>query len=65
MGADNARSEMSWITRFASSQKNIDYLAQWLGWPIAILGVVLVLLILVANPQMKAMHGNAACDQRR
>jgi lipid-A-disaccharide synthase-like uncharacterized protein len=41
---------MNWLLRFASSQKNIDCVAQWLGWPIAILGGVLVLSILLANP---------------
>jgi hypothetical protein len=41
---------MNWLLRFASSQKNIDCVAQWLGWPIALLGVALVLSILVANP---------------
>jgi hypothetical protein len=40
---------MKRLTRFASSQKNIDCVAQWLGWPIAVLGVVLVLFILATN----------------
>jgi hypothetical protein len=38
---------MKWLTRFASSQKNIDGVARWLGAAIALLGVVLVLVILV------------------
>jgi hypothetical protein len=40
---------VKWLLRFASSQKNIDCVAKWLGGPIAILGVVLVLVILVAK----------------
>ena len=40
---------MKWLTRFASSQKNIDCVAKWFGGSIALLGVVLVLCILVAN----------------
>ena len=38
---------MKWLTRFASSQKNIDAVAKWFGGAIALLGVVLVLVILV------------------
>jgi hypothetical protein len=38
---------MKWLTRFASSQKNIDCVAGWLGGAIALLGLVLVLVILV------------------
>jgi hypothetical protein len=40
---------MKWLTRFASSQKNIDCVAKWFGGSIALLGVVLVLCILVAK----------------
>jgi hypothetical protein len=38
---------MKWLSRFASSQKNIDCVARWLGGAIALLGVVLVLVIVV------------------
>jgi len=38
---------MKWLTRFASSQKNIDCVAKWFGGAIVLLGVVLVLVILV------------------
>ena len=38
---------MKWLTRFASSQKNIDCVARWFGGAIALFGVVLVLVILV------------------
>ncbi|SIN95058.1 hypothetical protein SAMN05444168_1597 [Paraburkholderia phenazinium] len=38
---------MKWLTRFASSQKNIDGVAKWFGGAIALLGLVLVLVILV------------------
>jgi len=38
---------MKWLTRFASSQKNIDCVAKWFGGAIASLGVTLVLVILV------------------
>lgn len=40
---------MKWLFRFASSQKNIDCVAKWLGGSIAVFGVVLVLVILVAK----------------
>jgi hypothetical protein len=40
---------MKWLTRFASSQENIDAVAKWFGGPIALLGVVLVLIILVGK----------------
>jgi hypothetical protein len=40
---------VKWLLRFASSQKNIDCVARWLGGPIAVLGVVLALIILVAK----------------
>ena len=39
--------DMKWLTRFASSQKNIDCVAKWFGGAIVLLGVVLVLVILV------------------
>jgi hypothetical protein len=38
---------MKWLSRFASSQKNIDCVAAWFGGAIALLGVILVLAILV------------------
>jgi hypothetical protein len=38
---------MKWLTRFASSQKNIDAVAKWFGGAIALLGLVLVLVMLV------------------
>jgi hypothetical protein len=38
---------MKWLTRFASSQKNIDCVARLLGSAIVLLAVVLVLIILV------------------
>ena len=44
---DQAGSHMKWLTRFASSQKNIDGVAKWFGGAIALLGLVLVLVILV------------------
>ena len=40
---------MKWLTRFASSQKNIDCVAKWFGAAIALLGVVLVIVILVGK----------------
>ena len=43
----HACSNMKWLTRFASSQKNVDCVATWLGGAIALLGVVLALVILV------------------
>ncbi|SIN99504.1 hypothetical protein SAMN05444165_0428 [Paraburkholderia phenazinium] len=46
---DHACSNMKWLTRFASSQKNIDCVATWLGGAIALLGVVLVLVMLVPS----------------
>ncbi len=47
MDINQVGSNMKWLTRFASSQKNIDCVAKWLGGPIAVLGVVLALVILV------------------
>jgi hypothetical protein len=44
---DQVGSDMKWLTRFASSQKNIDCVAKWFGGAIALLAVVLVLVILV------------------
>jgi hypothetical protein len=44
-----AGSNMKWLTRFASSQRNIDGVAKWFGGAIALLGVVIVLAILVAK----------------
>ncbi|MGF6727750.1 hypothetical protein P3T43_007142 [Paraburkholderia sp. GAS41] len=44
---DQVGSDMKWLTRFASSQKNIDGVAKWFGGAIALLGAVLVLSILV------------------
>jgi hypothetical protein len=38
---------MKWLTRFASSQKNIDCIANWFGGAIALFAVVLVLVILL------------------
>ena len=38
---------MKWLTRFASSQKNIDCIANWFGGAIAFFAVVLVLVILL------------------
>lgn len=41
---------MKWLTRFASSQKNIDCVAAWFGGAIALFGAALVLSI--AIPRM-------------
>jgi hypothetical protein len=46
---DLARSNMKWLTRFASSQKNIDCVAKLFGGAIALLAAVLVIVILVAK----------------
>jgi hypothetical protein len=46
---EQAAPNMKWLTRFASSQKNIDCVAAWFGGAIALLGVVLVLVILVSR----------------
>jgi hypothetical protein len=37
-----------WLLRFASSQKNIDCVAKWLGGTVAVLAVMLAIALVVA-----------------
>jgi hypothetical protein len=42
----DAGPNMKWLARFASSQKNIDCIAAWLGSALVAFAAVLVLIIL-------------------
>jgi hypothetical protein len=39
---------MKWLFRFASSQKNIDCVAKWLGGTVAVLAVALAIALVIA-----------------
>ena len=44
---DQARSDMKWLFRFASSQKNSACVATWLGGFIAAFAVTLIIILIV------------------
>ena len=46
---DQVGSDMKWLTRFASSQKNIDCVAKWLAGAIALLALTLQIVIFIAK----------------
>jgi hypothetical protein len=37
-----------WLLRFASSQKNIDWVAKWVGGTVAVLALAMVFALVVA-----------------